>query len=361
MSLHGVYLDRVARDQKLADGLRADDMERYTVVPRTVMINQWPDDLNWLLVDSTYPQQIARRLELLTGHRDMVIDRLPGQEVAAAEIELRDLVVDYLLSTYPHCFRREGELVLCPLTGIAVNTGPDGADPMLAVALLASEDMLLLLPERRNGREQAHYVLKSGALCFPNDWSLRSHFNQPEPDQSDDLRLEAWHRARRKSMKAARLGKTPYEIHDGHVSHYMQNFAARVDLFFARMEPGMRTWRRNWGMRMSDQLFLHSDMLPRDLPALNADNWAKYGYLRSEHETFTKLPHSGAIAFSIKTFLWQLSDLVKSPLALNALLVANQNLVPTMLEYRADSFPSFRNFLAHYAGASQSGKTQEAG
>ncbi|MGV3740761.1 MAG: heme-dependent oxidative N-demethylase family protein [Burkholderiaceae bacterium] len=360
MSLHGVYLDRVARDKNLADGLRADDMERYTVVPRTVMINQWPEDLNWLLVDSTYPQQIARRLELLTRHGDMVIDRLPGKEVATAEIELRDMVADYLLSTYPAYFRREGDLVLCPLTGIAVDTGPQGADPMLAVALLASEDMLLLLPERRSDAEQAHYVLKSGALCFPNDWSLRSHFNLPQPADGDAACLEAWHKARRKSMKAARLGKTPYEIHDGHVSHYMQHFAARVDLFFAKMEPGMRTWRRNWGMRLSSELFLHADMLPADLPAPTAHNWEQYGYLRSEHETFTKLPHSQAVVFSIKTFLWKLSELVRNPVALNALLVANENLAPTMIEYRADSFPSFREFLARYATASLENPTRKS-
>lgn len=356
MSLHGVYLDRIAKDEKLAGSLRTDDMERYTAVPRTVMINQWPDDLNWILVDATYPRQIARRLELLTMHRDMVIDRLPGEEVAAAEIELRDMAADYLPATYPHYFLREGNLLLCPLTGIAIDIGPGGADPMLAVALLASEDMLLLLPEQHDRSAQPRYVLKSGALCFPNDWSLRSRFSLPEPISSDVAGLEAWQRARRKSVSAARLGKSPSEIHDGHVSHYMQNFAARVDLFFSRMEPGMRTWRRNWGMRMSDQLFLHSDMLPRDLPALNADNWAKYGYLRSEHETFTKLPHSGAIAFSIKTFLWKLSDLVKSPPALNALLVANENLAPGMFEYRAESFPSFREFLARHADASQEGK-----
>lgn len=351
MPPHGVFLDRLARDTDLATTLRDDDMERYPVVPRTVMINQWPDALEWILVDATYPQQIARRLQLLTSHGAMVVDRLPGAQVRAAETELRDMVADYLLATYPRYFRREGDLVLCPLTGIAVDIGPHGADPMVAVALLASEDMLLLLPEDRGDSGQPHYVLKSGALCFPNDWSLRSHFSIPQPDSAQAAALEAWHAARRKSEKAARLGKSPYEIHDGHVSHYMQNFAARVDLFFSRMEPGMRTWRRNWGMRMSDELFLHSDMLPPDLPALTASNWEKYGYLRSEHETFTKLPQSQAVVFTIKTFLWKLSDMVNSPAALQALLVANQNLSPTMYEYRADSFPSFREFLARHEQA----------
>jgi hypothetical protein len=351
MFLHGVYSDRIAKDDALASTLRTDDMERYPVVPKTVMINQWPDDLDWILVDSTYPHQIQRRLELLGMHGELVIDRLPGDGVAAAERELRDMVTDYLLATYPRYFRREGNLILSLLTGLAIDVEPGGADPMLAVALLASEDMLLLMPDAHGPDEQSHYVLKSGALLFPNDWSLRSHFKLAEPVGAEPALLQAWRAARQKSLKAARLGKSPYDIHDGHVSHYMQHFAARVDLFFSRMEPGMRTWRRNWGMRMSDELFLHADMLPSDLPALTADNWEKHGYLRSEHETFTKLPQSRAVVFTIKTFLWKLSELVKNPHALKALLTANENLAPSMLEYRAESFPSFRAFLARHQSA----------
>jgi hypothetical protein len=38
---HGIHLDRISRDSDLADGLRADDMERFAAVPKTVMINAW--------------------------------------------------------------------------------------------------------------------------------------------------------------------------------------------------------------------------------------------------------------------------------------------------------------------------------
>jgi hypothetical protein len=348
MSLHGVFLNRIARDKQLARTLRTDDMERYSVVPKTVMINQWPDDLHWILVDATYPAQISRRHALLTKRREMVIDRLPGADVTAAEFELRDMVVDYLPSTYPQYFQREGNLILSPLTGLAIDIGPGGAEPLVATALLASEDMLLLLPEGRGDAEQARYVLKSGALLFPNDWSLRSHFKRIEPDSQSPAAKEEWLAAKRKSVKAARLGKSPYEIHEGHVSHYVENFAARVDLFFSRMEPGMRTWRRNWGLRLSDELFLHSDLLPQNLPKPTPDNWQEHGYLRSEHETFTKLPGSEAVVFTIKTYLWKLSELVKNPVALNALLEADANLAPLMFEYRADSLPTFRQFLERY-------------
>lgn len=346
--IHGIATDNIAKDAELAKTLRADDMERFCVVPRTVMINSWPDDLDWLILDRTYPSQIARRHELLQTRREMTIDRLPGRDVRDAELELRDTVVAYLLKTYPRYFQRRGDLVLSPLTGLAIDIGPEGADPLVAVALLASEDVLLLLPETRAGDEAPRYVLKAGALLFPNDWSLRSHFHQPLNMGADADRQQVWQAARQKSLQSARLGKTPYAIHEGHVGHYMQHFASRVDLFFARMEPGMRTWRRNWGPRMSGELFLHSDALPAALPEFTADNWAMHGYLRSEHETFIKLPRSGAVMFGIKTYLWKLSELVNHRAALQALLSGYDKLTPTMFEYRAESLPTFGTYLQRY-------------
>jgi hypothetical protein len=349
MKMHGIDTNRVDRDAGLASTLAADHMVRFRVVPKTVMINQWQDDLDWIIIDETYPKQVARRLELLQQRQGMLIDRLPGAEVIAAERELRDTVVDYLFTRYPDYFRREGDVVLSLLTGLAIDVGPEGADPLVAVALLASEDMLILLPQQHGPQGDSAYMLKAGALLFPNDWALRSHFNQPQPAAGEAVAREAWERAKQKSQKSARLGKTPYEIHDGHVSHYMEHFADRVDRFFSQMKPGMRAWRRNWGMRLTDELSLHSDLLPASLPKLTADNWERYGYLRSEHEAFIKLPRSGAVIFSIKTYLWKLSELVKNPVALEALHTANANLAPKMFEYREESLPTFREFLKRYA------------
>lgn len=349
MSLRGVYTDKIVKDAELATTLPHDHMERYRAVPRTVMINQWQDDLAWIIVDETYPGQIARRLELLQERQAMLIDHIEEAAVQAAERELLDEMVDYLLSRYPDYFSREGNLVFSPLTGLAIDVGQQGAEPLVALALLASEDLLILLPNRHGPQGDSAYMLKAGALLFPNDWALRSHFSLPRPEQNEAAALAAWEEARRKSTKAARLGKTPYEIHDGHVAHYMENFASRVDMFFSQMKPGMRTWRRNWGMRLTDELCLHSDMAHPPLPDATADNWEWYGYLRSEHEVFIKLPKSGAVIFSIKTYMWKLSELIKNPVALQALLAADANLAPTMFEYRKDSLPTFREFLRRYA------------
>lgn len=341
--LHGIDPGYCKPDPGLLAALPADHMLRYRAVPKTVMINAWLPEMRWLTLDATYPGQIARRLELLRDRPCMVIDRLPGEAVREAEQELRDTVTDTLLRDYPGHFLRDGTKLVSLLTGIAVDTGEDGADPLAAVALMASEDMLLLMPRAvQDGRPQ--YVLVSGALLFPNDWSLRSHFHEPEPAPA--MRA-AWNERRAASERAARLGKTPREIHEGRVAHYMAHFADRADQYFARMPTGSMSWRRNWGMRLTGELFLHPD-LPVPTPASDAGNWADFGYIRSEHETFTKLPRTGAVVFSIKTYLWKLSELVREPEALAALLEADSNLAPLLAEYRAEYLPGFRDFLAPY-------------
>ena len=349
MTIHGIFTQQADRSAELASTLATDHMQRYRAVPKTVMINQWREDMDWIIIDETYPAQIARRLALLQDRQAMLIDRLPEPAVYAAELELRDTVVEYLFQRYPDYFRREGDRVLSLLTGLAIDIGPDGADPLVAVALLASEDMLILLPAKHGPQGDSAYMLKAGALLFPNDWALRSHFNLPRPEEGDAQAVQAWEQAKSKSLKSARLGKTPYEIHDGHVSHYMEHFASRVDMFFSQMRPGMRAWRRNWGMRLTDELCLHSDLPPPSLPQPTADNWERHGYLRSEHEVFIKLPASGAVIFSIKTYLWKLSELVKNRAALEALQTANANLAPKMFEYREESLPTFREFLQRHS------------
>lgn len=345
MSIQGVQFNEADIDSRLIATLRTDDLERYRTVPNTVMINQWHDDLNWIIVDSTYPAQIKRRYALLTDHFDMVIDRLPGDNVQASEKELLEAVTDYVLKTYPNYFNRDGNLVTSGLTGMTIDVGPQGADPLVAIALLASEDFLLLLPEVCEPDGGLAYSLKAGALLFPNGWSLRSRFHTPLPALEESKALEQWEKDRQRSLEAARLGKTPYEIHHGHVSHYMEHFARRVDRFFSQMRPGMSAWRRNWSLKMSPELFLHSDAPRVRMPLSTAENWADHGYLRSEQQAFTKLPNSGAVVFSIKTYVWKLSELVKCPLALHALIVASDNLPPGMVAYREADLPSFREFL----------------
>jgi hypothetical protein len=51
------------------------------------------------------------------------------------------------------------------------------------------------------------------------------------------------------------------------------------------------------------------------------------------------LPTSKGVVFSIRTFLWKVSDIEKNPEALTSLITAYDNLSPEMAEYRSHSLP----------------------
>jgi hypothetical protein len=342
--LKGIYTDVVSADEKLIDTLDKTHMERFAAVPKTLMINQWTPDQRWLQLDATYPDQIAKRLEALQAYPEKVIERLDADYVRAGEYELRDRVAAYLLDNYPNYFKRQGDLILSLTTGLAVDVGPDGADPMVAVAALASEDFLLLFPDSADGDVR----LRSGVLASPNDWSLRSHFNEVAPSLQDTVGYRDWAERLKESQRKARFGKTPREIHEGIVPHYMKHFADRVDMFFRKMPPDMMVWRRNWGLWTTDKLFLHADVPLPDMPAETPDNWLAHGYMRSEHETFTRLPKSNAILFGIKTYIWKFSDVLNNPVSRDALITSNDNLSPEMFEYRKKPLTTFRPLLDRY-------------
>jgi hypothetical protein len=347
MKLNGIYKDAIKQDADLVASLDANHIENFKAVPKTVMINPFNDTDRWIVIDSTYPAQIDRRLDIISGKPDWVIARMEGDDVKAAECELRDYVVAYLTTTYPGYFTRKGDMVLSRLTGIAVDVGPYGADPLVAVGALATEDMLMMVPSGQDAKGNTLYPLKTGILAFPNGWSLTSKFNKPEPSASDIEAHEEWTTAQKDSLFSARLGKTTHEIHNGAVRHFMENYATRVDMFFSRMPPGEKYWRRNWGPSITTELFRHSDTHIEYPAEFNVALWDKQGYVRSEHETFVKLPQSKAVVFGIKTFIWPLKDVIANPVAFGALTEAFNTMekTPSMFEYRAASLPTFGAYL----------------
>lgn len=329
-------------DHKLRAELRRDALERYAVTP-TFMTRPFAADDVWLSLDATYPSAMQQRFDLLAEKPDWVIARQNERGVMAAELELRDAVTGYLERTYPQAFKRKGDVMQCAASGLSVNLAK--ADPMAVCAALASEDLVLLMPAEKSLDDKNIYRVRSGALLFPNGWSLTSQFNKPAPAQ-DSAEYAEWQETREESLRAARLGSSMGEIHKtGRVQQYINHYAPRVEHFFNAMKPGAFYWRRNWSPQAHEELFNHADDF-KHAPAYTTRFWPKKGVLRIEQQTLTKLPESGAIVFGIKTYNWRVADVFNNPTAFEALVKANASLSPEMLKYREHSLPTFRKALA---------------
>jgi len=329
----GIYLNAVPVDADLVRSLSSDHMQRLLPPPQTVLMNAYPaGDPSWLRIDATYTEQIRQRLDLLATRRTWVIDRLDSKTVLLAETELRDRVVQWLTTEHPSAFTRQEDNVICHLSGVAVDVGPKGAQPMVAVAALATEDFLVMLPAEADDQGQVSYRLMSGALLFPNGWSLRSCFSRPDPGPDNEQLRAQWDLDRQLSLERARLGKSTQEIHKGEVPQYEAHLATSVDRAFHSMRPERVVWRRNWGPHLSPKLFRHADALD-DVQPMTSELLQEQGFIRSEHQTLVKLPRTSAIAFGLKTYLWSMRDMLADPQVRSALALAAQHTWPETRKY----------------------------
>ena len=295
-ALHGIQLDAVPVDVEQVRALPGDHMQRLLLPPQTVLMNAYPaGDPSWLRMDSTYPEQMKQRLALLVG--------------------------------------------------VVVDVGPQGAQPMVAVAALATEDFLLMLPAEADAQGQVSYRLMSGALLFPNGWSLRSCFDRTDPGPLDEGLRAQWERDRQLSQHRARLGRSTREIHQGEVPQYEAHLATSVDRAFHAMRPERVVWRRNWGPHLSPRLFRHADALD-DVPPMTPERLLEQGFIRSEHQTLVKLPRTAAIAFGLKTYLWPMRDMLADPQVRSALEVAAQRTWPETREYMKGRHEALMALLA---------------
>lgn len=211
----------------------------------------------WLLVDDAHAGQMALRERLLAERRDDVLRISPGAVPAAAEL-LRVVLAELADA--------EGYEV-----GETVVTCPDGrrvpldrAAPLETAARLVQEDLVLM--EKPPGAEE--HILTAAALCFPASWSLAEKFLRP---------LTRIH--------------TPVDVYD-------DDIARRVQRLFDGIRPGRPIWRANALVYADPALFQ-----PRTEAARRPEPPEGPLWLRVERQCLARLPETGAVVFTIHTFV----------------------------------------------------------
>jgi hypothetical protein len=115
-------------------------------------------------------------------------------------------------------------------------------------------------------REDA-WRLRAACVCFPSRWNL-----------------------------ANKIGTTLDEIH-GPVPGYNDELAHPTNALFDRLRPDRPFWRLNWTLLNSPALFQPASP-PR--PAVGTeDEW----YFRVERQTLRALARTGAVVFTIRTYV----------------------------------------------------------
>ena len=225
----------------------------------------------WFTQTETYAAQMAERDRLINSAAP-VHALLPEAEPAAAE--LYDQTLAKLQTTQGFTF------------GANHVTRPDGqqialerSTPLLTLGRLVQEDLCILTQTQSD-----EHILTGAVLCFPASWTL-----------------------------AEKIGRPMSDIHVP-VPQYDANITKRVQRLLDAIRPGQPLWRMNHNLYANPDLF-H----PRSEAAPRVD--ATPQYLRAERQCLARLPKTGAIVFSIHTYVLPLDRL--APQARQSLIAAH--------------------------------------
>ncbi len=232
-------------------------------------------------MDGDHQPTLTMKEHLLATRRDEVFAALPGTEAAGEE--LAELVEAHL--------QRDHALEPAPTLDGGPPHGLDRAGRMVA-------DDLCLLDVR-----EGELVLVGASLCSPNRWLLEE-----------------------------KLGRTMDVVH-GPVPYYERHIATPVDHALARLTEARLVARANWGVADHPALF-QPVVNQRPIAFQSAQEAARRLWLRVERQTLRRLPESGAIVFTIRTYEQRLSDYLARPGAAADFRLAIEQLPPAVASYK---------------------------
>jgi hypothetical protein len=219
------------------------------------------DPADWLIADEAFAAQMAERDRLIATRRDEVHALLPRGEAAAGEL------YGEVLARLPALGHRIGSGTALRPDGIEVPLDP-GA-PLLTLGRLVQEDLCLM-----EAGCAGEHILTGAILCFPASWTL-----------------------------SEKLGRPLTRIH-APVPAYDAGLAPRVQRLFDAIRPGRPLWRMNAHPYATPELFAaRREGDPRPRPAGPAP------YLRMERQAILRLARTGAVVFSIHTYVLAMESL----------------------------------------------------
>lgn len=266
----------------------------------------------WIEIDERYPAELAEQRGLLASRRADVFAALPGSEPARAEVLA--LLAAHLPARFPAWFRREGGRLRNGLTGEEWDLDAPGCDPLELAARLVQEDLCIIRPA------EGGPVLEAGVVCAPTRWRITEKIGRP---------LMAVHAA---------------------VPFYGERLGAPVDRFMAQIKPGRIAMRVNWSVVDSPALFqLEGKHRAERDPGFTAANAGERLHLRTERQTFRRLPESGAVLFTIRVHSYPLTRVAALPGVAARLAGAVRALPEEMGRYK--SLPVYREALLAWLDA----------
>lgn len=267
----------------------------YAYTALTKMEPDW-----WLEIENTYIPRIKQRCQLYDTYGKMVLDCLPGSELACKE--LMEMALQFYCTRYPELFSLSENNTIFH-NGILCTTTSILTTPPLQVLLHnIPEDFALVLRSPLDGK----YYFRAGVICSSLGWNVSTKIG---------LRLEQIHAP---------------------IPDYKAKMAFSMDRFFSKLSTNAPIQRGSWGFEVGSPLFMppghpHEKLRESQQPDLRIEDCT----LRVDWQTLRRLPLSGAIAFNFKAIFTPITEFRDEPyipaLVLKVLKEGKRNL----MEYKS--------------------------
>ncbi|SPO03151.1 uncharacterized protein DNG_05833 [Cephalotrichum gorgonifer] len=262
---------------------------------------------SWIELDRDFPKFHADKASRIPSRGEKAVRTHPSAFPAA--IELLEELSTYLPARYPNMFNRTPVGIDNIWSGESFNIvkRPLDEDPMAMCARLVQDDLALMV----EGADGQYYLL-AGAILLSGFWRLSDKFGMPLS-----------------------------EIHtSGHVPHFKSKLESSMMKFFSRLKCETMYCRNNYFIQVDDSLAWSSSIGDEDDPKASwstaeKDKAISHHWFRSERQSLRRLPKTGAICFTIRTYFHPIVD------------IAREDYVPGRL---ASAIRSWDGEVARYKG-----------
>ena len=218
------------------------------------------DLTKWIEINSDYEIDLAQKQDFLSKKQDEVFVSIPLGDAGSREV--LELLSEHLPRIFPERWPNE------------VSVDPS-LHPLEAASLLVQEDLCVM---SQVGND---WILSAASLCFPSRWDVRE-----------------------------KIGKNLLGIH-GPVPHYAETIGAATQNIFDKLTVERPVWRVNWTVMDSGELHQPTAVRSPDAMDITSSNIEESLYFRRERQTLRKLPDSGDILFTIRTYSDTFAQVVK--------------------------------------------------
>lgn len=246
----------------------------------------------WIELDNRYPKFHADKARRIAERGARCCRTADDPQVIDGAVELLEQLCGYLPERYPSLYSKTEFGMENLLTGekfdirkemLATNGVKE--DPMQMAARMVQDDLAIMFE-----REDGQYYLLAGAILLAGFWRLEDKYGMP-------------------------LSK----IHtSGDVPGFKDKLEKGMMNFFRRIKPECPVLRNNYFIQVDDELAWSSSIGSEDSEGsgwftAEKDKAIKHHYFRSERQSLRRLPRSGGVVFTIRTYFHPITEVAQEP------------------------------------------------